>query len=110
MAKKTKRAAHPTRQRVPTRSRPRTARPTLSPARLLQLGLGFWGPRAFLSAVELGVFSLLGKGPLGEDELRERLGLHVRSARDFLDTLVALGLVLQFTTHLFGFTFKRKAA
>ena len=93
MAKKTKRTARSTRQRIPARSRPRTARPALSPARLLQLGMGFWGPRAFLSAVELGVFSVLAKSPLGEDELRERLGLHVRSARDFLDTLVALGVL-----------------
>jgi hypothetical protein len=60
---------------------------------LLQLGLGFWGPRAFLSAVELGVFSALAKGPLDEGQLRERLGLHPRSARDFLDALVALELL-----------------
>jgi hypothetical protein len=58
---------------------------------LLQLGLGFWGPRAFLSAVELDVFSTLAKGALTESQLSERLGLHPRSARDFLDTLVALG-------------------
>jgi len=61
-----------------------------SSARLLQLGMGFMGPRAFLSAVEMGLFSLLAKGPLNEAQLRERLGLHQRSARDFLDTLVVL--------------------
>jgi hypothetical protein len=55
--------------------------------------MGFWGPRAFLSAVELGVFSLLAKGPLDESQLRERLGLHARAARDFLDSLVALGVL-----------------
>jgi hypothetical protein len=65
----------------------------LSPARLLQLGLGFWGPRAFLSAVELGLFSVLAKAPLNEPQLRERLGLHPRAARDFFDSLVALGLL-----------------
>jgi O-methyltransferase domain/Dimerisation domain len=91
MARKIAGKAHSTSRRTPTRSRPRTARPALSPTRLLQLGLGFWGPRAFLSAVELGVFSVLAKGPLGENQLRERLELHPRSARDFLDTLVALG-------------------
>ena len=64
-----------------------------SPARLLQLGFGFWGPRVLLSAVELGVFSILAKGPLSEPELRERAGLHARAARDFLDTLVALELL-----------------
>ena len=91
MARKTKQKSKSTSRRRPTRSRPGTARRTLSPARLLQLGMGFWGPRAFLSAVELGVFSALAKGALTESQLRERLGLHPRSARDFLDTLVALG-------------------
>jgi hypothetical protein len=65
----------------------------LTAARLLQLGLGFWGPRAFLSAVELGLFSVLAEGSLDEGQLRERLGLHPRSARDFFDALVALGLL-----------------
>ena len=71
------------------------AKPTAarSPGRLLQLGLGFWGPRVFLSAVELGLFSALANGPLSEVELRERLGLHARAARDFLDTLVALAVL-----------------
>jgi hypothetical protein len=92
-SKKTSRAARSGSKRVATRSRPRTASPARSPARLLRLGLGFWGPRALLSAVELGVFSALAKGPLSEEQLRERLGLHARSARDFLDALVALGLL-----------------
>jgi hypothetical protein len=70
--------------------RPRSA---LTPERLLQLGMGFWGPRALLSAVELGLFSVLAKGPLDEAQLRERLGLHPRSARDFFDALVALELL-----------------
>jgi len=65
----------------------------LSPARLLQLGSGFWVSRTFLSAVELGMFTLLGKGPLGEKALRERLSLHERSARDFFDALVAMGVL-----------------
>lgn len=78
---------------TPTRSRPRKGRAALTPARLLQLGMGFWGPRAFLSAVELGLFSVLAKGPLDDGQLRERLALHPRSARDFFDALVALGLL-----------------
>lgn len=81
-----------TRERTRTSARSaRSARPVLSPARLLQLGMGFFGPRAFLSAVELDLFSLLAKGPLSAEQLRARLGLHTRSALDFLDTLVALG-------------------
>lgn len=75
------------------RSRPRKANPRLTSARLLQLGLGFWGPRTFLSAVEFGLFSVLAEGPLDEGQLRERLALHPRSARDFFDALVALGLL-----------------
>lgn len=87
---KVRRARHGTR-RAPARSH--ISRPAPSPGRLLQLGLGFWGPRALLSAVELGVFSALAKGPLDESQLRERVQLHQRSARDFLDALVALGVL-----------------
>ena len=65
----------------------------LTPDRILQLGLGFCGPKAFLSAVELGVFTELGRGPADLAALTERLALHPRSARDFLDALVALGML-----------------
>ena len=53
----------------------------------------YWASRTLLSAAELGVFEALAPGPLPLDALRERLGLHQRGARDFLDTLVALGLL-----------------
>jgi hypothetical protein len=65
----------------------------LTPDRILQLGLGFWGPKVLLSAVELGVFTELAKGPGDLAGLTARLGLHPRSARDFLDSLVALGML-----------------
>jgi len=39
------------------------------------------------------VFTELAKGPGSFDALSRRLGLHPRSARDFLDTLVALGFL-----------------
>ncbi len=87
--KKAKTAA--LKKRVAPRSAARKRQPSLTPERLLQLGMGFWGPRALLSAVELGLFSVLAKGALGEAQLRERLGLHPRAARDFFDALVALG-------------------
>src|SRR5439155_2611297 len=45
------------------------------------------------SAIELGLFTLLSKGPQSLDGLREQLGLHPRSARDFFDTLLALGFL-----------------
>jgi hypothetical protein len=63
----------------------------VTPDRLMQLGLGFWGAKALLSAVEMGLFTELVGGPLAAEPLRERLGLHPRSARDFFDALVALG-------------------
>lgn len=59
----------------------------------MQLGLGFWGSKTLLSAIELRVFSHLAQGPLGLEELTERLGLHSRGARDFFDALVALGML-----------------
>jgi DNA-binding IclR family transcriptional regulator len=65
----------------------------LTPEAILQLGFGFWGSKTLLSAVELGVFSALASGPLDAQTLMDRLGLHPRSARDFLDALVALRLL-----------------
>jgi hypothetical protein len=59
----------------------------------MALGFGFWGSKALLSAVELGVFSELAKRPLDREQLRIRLGLSQRGARDFFDALVALGLL-----------------
>src|SRR4051794_15401367 len=74
--------------------RPMTHMTTLAPDRILQLGTAFWGSKALLSAVELGLFTELAKdGPLSAEALRARLNLHERSARDFLDTLVALGML-----------------
>ena len=69
------------------------AQEPVSPARLMQLAQGFMAYRSLLSAVELGVFTALAAGPADMESLRAKLGLHPRSARDFLDTLVALGLL-----------------
>ena len=66
----------------------------VTPDAIMQLGLAFWGSKALLSAVELGVFSeLADAGALDGETLRDRLGLHPRSAADFLDALVALGML-----------------
>lgn len=64
-----------------------------TPESIFQLGFGFWGSKALLSAVELGLFTELAKGPLGADGLARRLGLHKRGALDFFDSLVALGML-----------------
>src|ERR687883_339938 len=66
---------------------------TLTPDRIMQLGFAYWGSKTLLSAVEIGVFTELAKGPLDAETLRQRLGLHPRSARDFFDALVALGML-----------------
>ncbi len=64
-----------------------------SPEGILKLGTAFWASKVLLSAVELGVFSELADGPLPLKELEARLNLHPRGARDFLDALVALGML-----------------
>jgi hypothetical protein len=64
-----------------------------TPEKILQTGLAFWPAKTLLSAIELGVFTELARGPETFDRLSARLGLHPRSARDFLDTLVALGFL-----------------
>jgi hypothetical protein len=66
---------------------------TVTPEKIMQLGLGFWGSKTLLSAIELGLFTELTAGHLSAKELTERLGLHGRSARDFFDALVSLGML-----------------
>ena len=66
----------------------------VAPDAIMQLGTAFWGSKTLLSAVELKLFCALSEaGPLDAEELRDRLGLHPRSARDFFDALVALGML-----------------
>jgi len=64
-----------------------------NPEPIMQIGLGFWASKVLLSAVEMGVFTELAKKPEDLETLRGRLGLHPRSAQDFLDALTALGLL-----------------
>jgi hypothetical protein len=64
-----------------------------SPDHILEIGFGFWASKTLLSAVEMEVFTELAKHPEDLEELTGRLGLHPRSARDFLDALVALGFL-----------------
>jgi hypothetical protein len=64
-----------------------------TPEHIMQVGLGFWGSKALLSAVEMGLFTELAERPAELGRVRDRLGLHPRSAADFLDALVALGFL-----------------
>jgi hypothetical protein len=68
-----------------------SAQPT--PEKILQTGLAFWPAKTLLSAIEMGLFTELARGAQSFDLLSGRLGLHPRSARDFLDALVALGFL-----------------
>ena len=60
---------------------------------IMQVGLGFWGSKVLLSAVEMELFTELAKHPEDLEALEGRLRLHPRSAADFLDALVALGFL-----------------
>jgi hypothetical protein len=60
---------------------------------IMQIGIGFMASKTLLSAVEMEVFTELAKHPEDLATLTGRLGLHPRSARDFLDALVALKLL-----------------
>lgn len=64
-----------------------------TPDGLLQLGLAFWGSKALLSAVELGLFTTLARGPLTGQALAAELGLQRRGTTDWLDALVSLGML-----------------
>ena len=64
-----------------------------SPAQILEIGMGFWASKTLLSAVELGLFTALADGPKTGAALETTLGLHPRATYDFLDALVALGLL-----------------
>ena len=64
-----------------------------APDEIMQVGLGFWPSKTLLSAIEMELFTELARHPEDGDSLRERLGLHPRSSRDFLDALVALGFL-----------------
>ena len=65
----------------------------LNPSHIMQIGLGFWGSKALLSAVELRLFTVLGSESMTAEELRSALDLHPRAVPDFPDALLALGLL-----------------
>ena len=65
----------------------------IGPDRIWALGDAFRGAKTFLSAVELGVFTELAQGALDFDELRSKIDIAERGARDFFDALVALGVL-----------------
>jgi SAM-dependent methyltransferase len=70
-----------------------TPESTVSPARIMEVGAGFWSSRTLLTAVEFDVFTLLGKGLATADELNQTLRFQERGLRDFLDALLSLGFL-----------------
>jgi hypothetical protein len=58
--------------------------------RIMEVGFGFWPSKVLLTAVELGVFTVLGDKAMTGQELGAALGLHPRGIDDFFDALVAL--------------------
>ncbi len=67
--------------------------PEPDPSHIMQLGMGFFGSRALLTAVELELFTHLGADQLTGEAIGKRLGLHARAIPDFPDALLALGLL-----------------
>lgn len=66
---------------------------TPTPDQIMQIGMGFWASKTLLSAIEMQIFTELAKHPEDLKTLRERFNLHERSAQDFLDALVAMGML-----------------
>ncbi|MFI8931161.1 methyltransferase [Streptomyces sp. NPDC053474] len=67
--------------------------PTLDAPAIARLSASYAEARILHSAVEVGLFELLAEGPLDQDGIRGRLGLHPRLVRDFLGAVTALGLL-----------------
>lgn len=67
--------------------------PELDPSHIMQVGMGFFGSRTLLSAVQFELFTHLGEQKLTGEAIRDRLKLHPRAIPDFPDALVALGLL-----------------
>jgi hypothetical protein len=59
----------------------------------MQVGMGFWGSKTLLSAVELELFTKLGGNGMTAEQLAEALALDDRAVPDFPDALVALQLL-----------------
>lgn len=68
---------------------------SVNPSHIMQIGSGFWPSKVLLSAVELELFTHLASCAQTGEEIGSALGLHPRAIWDFLDGLVALGLLVR---------------
>lgn len=62
----------------------------ISPANILQTGLGFWSSKVLLTAVNLDLFTILSDKSKSAATIKTALNLQERGLHDFLDALVAL--------------------
>jgi hypothetical protein len=67
----------------------------ISPADIMQVGMGFWPSKILLTAVQDELFTRLAQRKLSLTEIKDQLGWQCtnRHAADFLDTLVALNFL-----------------
>lgn len=65
----------------------------VDPEHIMQVGMGFFGSKTLLSAVELDLFTKLGSDGLTAEQIATELGLDERAVPDFPDALVALDLI-----------------
>jgi DNA-binding MarR family transcriptional regulator len=65
----------------------------MTPERIEQIAGGLSAAATLLTAIELELFTELGKGPRSYLQLRRALGLREPAASELLDALVALSLI-----------------
>ncbi len=63
------------------------------PFSIMRTGFGFWESKVLLTAVEFGLFTELGDKSMTAGEIGEKLSLHPRGVRDFLDALLSMGFL-----------------
>ncbi|MDT5337153.1 MAG: hypothetical protein QOD90_2658 [Mycobacterium sp.] len=65
----------------------------LDPGQIIEVGMGFMRSKTLLSAVELGLFTVLADDAMTGAELCESLGLAPRANPDFFDGLLSMGFL-----------------
>src|SRR4051812_50221877 len=63
---------------------------SLSPARIMEVGMSFWPAKTLLSAIELALFTRLGGGAPTATQLQHPLGLHSPANPHLFDALRSL--------------------
>jgi len=66
-----------------------------NPARIMQIGMGFWASKTLLAAVKFKLFTLLGGTKKSAASIKKELGLGTtdRHVYDWLDAMVTLGFL-----------------